>query len=60
LANSVGHAWAVIKGHITGDPEQAKKYLMGMTASERILKNRHESRTRVRLRKRRRSLGQKV
>jgi hypothetical protein len=60
LANSVGHAWAILKGHMTGDIDQAKQYLMSMPESERILRNRHESRARARLHKRKRPLGQRV
>ena len=54
---SVGHAYAVLRGRLTGDQEGASKFLEDMSSGERTIRNRKESIVRNKLRKTRRSLG---
>lgn len=58
--NSVGQAYGILKARIQGNPREAKRFLNSMSRSERVLRNRHESHTRVKAKKRRRPMGQKV
>jgi len=44
--NSVGQAYAVLTGRMTGDGEEAKKFLEGLSPQELTLRNRNESRKR--------------
>jgi len=46
--NSVGQAYAVLRGRLTGDPGDAKKLLDGLPPAERAVRNRLESRMRGR------------
>ena len=48
---SVGRAYAVLRGRLTGDQEEASKFLEGLSDNERIIRNRKESRVRNKLRK---------
>jgi hypothetical protein len=48
---SVGHAYAILRGRITGDAGKAKSFLESMTPEERTLRNRNESRLRRKAKK---------
>lgn len=44
---SVGHAYAVLKGYRMGDRKEAHNFLQSMHPTERILRNRNESKLRA-------------
>ena len=44
--DSVGGAYAILKGYRSGDPEKAESFLNSMSPSERKLRNRNEGRLR--------------
>jgi hypothetical protein len=48
---SVGHAYAVLRGRLTGDQEKASKFLEGLSPGELAVRNRKESRVRNKLKK---------
>ena len=49
---SVGGNYAILSGRLTGDPEKAAASLNSMSQGERTMRNRSESRSKKRLRKR--------
>jgi len=51
VASSVGQAYAILRGRLTGDQEEASKFLEGMPDSERRIRNNKESRVRGKIRK---------
>jgi hypothetical protein len=55
---SVGRAWAILKGRLSGNKEEAHAFLNQMPKQEYLERNRTESRTRGKIRKRRRQMGQ--
>lgn len=44
--NSVGQAWAVLRGRLSGDKKEAKKFLEGLSPNEFKMRNRTETRGR--------------
>lgn len=42
--SGVGHAYAVLKGRRTGNPEAAKRFLSSLSDGERTQRNRNDSR----------------
>ena len=44
--NSVGKAYAVLRGRMTGDQEEAQKFLDNLSPFQRAMRNRIESRRR--------------
>jgi hypothetical protein len=57
---SVGHAYAVLRGRLTGDQDEASNFLDSLSDSERTLRNRKEGRVRKKLRKTGYKLGSRV
>jgi len=55
--SSVGKNYAILSGRLTGDPKKAEESLSKLTPEERTLRNRSESRTKSKLRKRGYRLG---
>ncbi|MHA2063813.1 MAG: hypothetical protein ACXABY_05440 [Candidatus Thorarchaeota archaeon] len=51
-SSSVGHAWAILKGRRSGDAKKAEGFLNSLPRGEYIMRNRNESRLRVRVKKR--------
>jgi hypothetical protein len=49
---SVGHAYAILRGRLTGDPQEASDFLSGLSDNERKIRNNKENRVRTRIRKR--------
>lgn len=58
--SSVGKAFAVLRGRLTGDKREAKQFLESMSLGEQIERNRTESRVRKKIRSRPYKLGEKV
>lgn len=54
---SVGKAYAVLTGRLTGDEKKAKEFLESMSPEERTIRNRTESRRRSRKKKFRMGYG---
>lgn len=52
MASSVGESYAILKGHLSGDPEKAKRFLDSLSEGERTMRNRSESRAKKRVKKR--------
>lgn len=46
MTGSVGVAYGILKGQKTGNPQQAQDFLDNMPETEKIIRNRNESRTR--------------
>ena len=44
--NSVGRAYGILRGRLTGDREEAKKFLEGLSPQQRRARNRSETRNR--------------
>lgn len=55
---SVNKAWAVLRGRLTGDEDEALELLKKMNPRERALRNKLEQRSRVNKRKRSLKMGQ--
>jgi hypothetical protein len=55
--NTVGGAWAVLKGRRTGSVQDAEGFLNSMSPEVRGARNRAESRSKIRVRARRRLKG---
>ena len=52
MNGSVGESYSILRGRLTGDPEKAQAHLDSLDPNERVMRNRTESRSKKRIRKR--------
>ena len=52
MPNSIGDAYAILKGYHIGDPQEAQSFLQNMNPTERLMRNRNESRLKSKRKKR--------
>ena len=57
---SVGQAFGVLRGSMTGDPEEAKEFLESKSPFEIAMRNRQESRMRARRKLKNYKMGRKI
>jgi hypothetical protein len=48
---SVGKSYAVLRGRLTGDPQEAQSFLNSLSVGQRMMRNRSESRSKTKKRK---------
>ena len=60
MPNSVGGAYAILKGRRMGNPDEAAGFLESMSPGERTTRNRGEQRERTTRRKKARLMGSRV